>query len=105
MKILFDECVPWPIHKLLVGHECTTSQREGWGGIQNGELLARAEGKFDLFVTSDQNIEYQQNLAGRRIAILLLSTNKLRPIQKAAALLLSNVAAIQRAEFRRVEIA
>ncbi len=65
MKILLDECVPWPMHKLLVGHVCTTAQKQGWGGIKNGDPLNRAEGEFDLFVTSDQNIRYQQNLSGR----------------------------------------
>ena len=80
MKVLLDECVPWPMHKLLAGHDCTTAQKRGWGGIKNGDLLGRAEDEFDLFVTSDQNMRYQQNLAGRRIAILELSTNDLRRI-------------------------
>lgn len=70
MKILLDECVPWPMHKLLSDHSCSTVQDLGWGGIKNGELLQRAEGEFDLFITSDQNIRYQQNLIGRHIAIL-----------------------------------
>jgi len=65
-------------------HVCTTAQRRGWGGIKNGDLLRLAEGKFDLFITSDQNIRYQQNLAGRSIAILELSTNKIRRIEAAA---------------------
>jgi hypothetical protein len=59
MRILLDECVPWPIHKLLVGHECVTVPRRGWGGIKNGELLRLAEPEFDLFLTADQNIRYQ----------------------------------------------
>jgi hypothetical protein len=75
MNILLDECVPWPMHKLLTGHTCTTAQRRGWGGIKNGDLLRLAEGEFDLFITSDQGIRYQQNLSGRRIAIIELSTN------------------------------
>jgi hypothetical protein len=66
------------MHKLLTGHECSTAQQRGWGGMKNGDLLRLAEGQFDLFITSDQNIRYQQNLAGRRIPILELSTNKLR---------------------------
>lgn len=80
-----DECVPWPMHKLLTEHECTTAQKRDWGGIKNGDLLQRAESEFDLFITSDQNIRYQQNLAGRRIAIIELSTNDLRRITAAAA--------------------
>jgi hypothetical protein len=54
MSILLDECVPWPMHKLLSAHSCSTVQDEGWGGIKNGDLLQRAEGEFDLFITSDQ---------------------------------------------------
>ncbi len=84
MRILLDECVPWPMHRLLDGHECTTAQKRGWGGIKNGDLLRLAEGEFDLFITSDQNIRYQQNMAGRCIPILELSTNDLRRIQVAA---------------------
>lgn len=42
MKILLDECVPWPMHKLLSGHSCATVQSKGWGGIKNGDLLQRA---------------------------------------------------------------
>ena len=72
MKILLDECVPWPIHRLLVTHDCCTAQQRGWGGVKNGRLLEMAEGEFDLFITSDQNVRYQQNLSGRRIAILEL---------------------------------
>jgi len=52
MKILLDECVPWPMHRLLTGHTCTNVQAQGWSGITNGDLLQRAEGEFDLFITS-----------------------------------------------------
>ncbi len=104
MKILLDECVPWPMHKLLVGHDCTTSQKRGWGGVKNGDLLRLAEGEFDLFITSDQNIRYQQNIAGRRLPILELSTNDLRRIRAAAAEIFAAVANIQPGEFRRLEI-
>ncbi len=97
MKILLDECVPWPMHRLLVDHECRMAQQQGWGGIKNGRLLQLAEGEFDLFITSDQNVRYQQNLANRRIAILELSTNKLRRIETAAALIQTAITAINKA--------
>lgn len=48
MKVLLDECVPWPMNKLLGDHECTTAQKRGWGGVTNGELLKLAETEFDL---------------------------------------------------------
>ncbi len=104
MNILLDECVPWPLHKLLSDHDCTTAQKHGWGGLTNGDLITRAESEFDLFITSDQNIRYQQNLATRRIAILELSTNDLRRIQGATAALRSAVDTITVSEFRHLEI-
>jgi predicted nuclease of predicted toxin-antitoxin system len=104
MKILLDECVPWPTHKLLTGHACATVQDLGWGGIKNGDLLQRAEGEFDLFITSDQNIRYQQNLSGRRIAILELSTNDISRIQAASTLIKTAIDKIQPDEFRQLTI-
>ncbi len=104
MRILLDECVPWPMHRLLAGHDCTTAQRCGWGGIKNGDLLRLAEGQFELFITTDQNIRYQQNMAGRRISILELSTNDLRRILAAAARIANATAAIQPSEFRHLDI-
>lgn len=104
MKILLDECVPWPLHGLLSDHTCTSVQAQGWSGIKNGDLLQRAEAEFDLFITSDQNIRYQQNLAGRLIAILELSTNDLHRIQAASVLIEEVVEKIQRSEFRQLSI-
>ena len=92
------------MHKLLVGHDCTTAQKRGWGGIKNGELLQQAEVEFELFITSDQNMRYQQNLAGRQIAILELSTNDLRRILAAAALIQTAMAAIKPGDFHHLEI-
>jgi hypothetical protein len=92
------------MHRLLSGHACSTVQDLGWGGIKNGDLLQRAEGEFDLFVTSDQNIRYQQNLSGRRIAILELSTNDISRIQAASALIEAALEEIQLNEFRQLTI-
>ena len=104
MKILLDECVLWPLHKFLVGHECATAQQRGWGGIKNGDLIQLAEKEFELFITSDQNIRYQQNLAGRKISILELSTNDFRRIKAAAELIQITLAALAPCEFRSLEI-
>jgi hypothetical protein len=104
MNILLDECVPWPMHQFLTGHDCMTAQQRGWGGIKNGLLLQQAESEFDLFITSDQNLRYQQNLAGRAIPILELSTNDWRRIQAASELIRQAVATIQPREFRHLEI-
>jgi hypothetical protein len=77
---------------------------KGWGGIKNGELLQRAENEFDLFITSDQNIRYQQNLSGRRIAILELSTNDIGRIQSARVLIEETIATIGSDEFRQLTL-
>lgn len=70
MRILLDECVPVQVRNALVGHEVTTAQKLGWGGISNSELLQRAEQNgFDLFIVADKNPRYQQNLTGRKLAI------------------------------------
>jgi len=90
--------------RLLTNHSCTTVPAKGWSGIKNGDLLQRAETEFDLFITSDQNIRYQQNLAGRRIAILELSTNDIGRIQAAASLIQTVVENIQLGEFKQLDI-
>jgi predicted nuclease of predicted toxin-antitoxin system len=76
MKVLIDECAPRALKKHLInhGHECRTVQEAGWSGKQNGELLGLAEPAFDVLVTVDTNLTYQQNLAGRKIAILILQS-------------------------------
>ena len=92
------------MHRLLIGHECRTAQQQGWGGIKNGRLLQLSEGEFDLFITSDQNLRYQQNLAGYHIAILELSTNKLRRIEAAAFFIQTAISATKPGELHRLEI-
>ena len=75
MKVLLDGCVPRPLRLYLVGHIISTAQEMGWGELKNGNLLRVAEEKFELFITSDKNLKYQQKVAGRKIAILSLPTN------------------------------
>ncbi len=102
MRILLDECVPWPMHRLLTNHSCTNVQTQGWGGIKNGERLAETD--FELFITSDQNIRYQQNLAGRKIAVLELSTSDIERIEAAASLIQDAVDQIEPEQFQQLEI-
>jgi len=89
---------------LLSGHECTNVQKQGWKGTKNGALLALAANEFDLFITSDQNIRYQQNLLGSTIAVLELSTNDLRRIRAAAPKIQSEVSATRPGAYRRITI-
>ena len=104
MRILIDECVPRPILKFLAGHSAVSVQEMDWGAYENGELLRLAENAFDLFITADQNIRYQQNLAGRQIAIIELSTNHWGIIQANIALVLKAVQTIQPAEYLELNL-
>lgn len=76
MKILLDECTPNVIKKRLAHRKIQTVQEMGWGGVKNGELLKVAEGEFDVFITTDKNLRYQQNLTTLELAVLLLPTNQ-----------------------------
>jgi predicted nuclease of predicted toxin-antitoxin system len=74
MKILIDECLPAALKGTLtaMGHECETVRRAGYGSKKNGELLSIAEGRWDVLLTSDRNIKYQQSMTGRKVSILIL---------------------------------
>jgi predicted nuclease of predicted toxin-antitoxin system len=76
MRVLVDECLPRFLRRVLPGHSVQTAQDCGWAGIKNGELLILAEEQFDVFLTSDKNLRYQQNLAERKIAIIELPANR-----------------------------
>jgi predicted nuclease of predicted toxin-antitoxin system len=72
MKVLLDECVPRKLRRELAEHEVLTVTEQGWPGIKNGKLLALAEAEFEIFLTVDQNLKYQQNLKDFHIGIILL---------------------------------
>ena len=77
MKVLFDQGVPVPLRQELPELEITTAYRQGWGNLANGELLAVAEqAGMVVFLTTDKNLRYQQNLKDRRIAIVVLPTTR-----------------------------
>jgi hypothetical protein len=79
MRILIDECEDERFRNYLPGHNCQTARNAGLAGLENGELLRAAEAaKFDVFLAVDQGIEYQQNLTGRTIAIVIFRTKSNR---------------------------
>ena len=82
MRILFDQGTPAPLRDHLPGHSVETAYEKGWSALRNGELLAKAEAEFDVLVTTDRNLRHQQNLAGQRIAILVLPTTSWPRLQK-----------------------
>jgi len=73
MRVLFDQATPVPIRTHLVGHDVRTAAQQGWDTLKNGDLLAAAEADgFEVLLTTDKNMRYQQNLAGRKIAVVVL---------------------------------
>jgi hypothetical protein len=83
MRILFDQATPVPLRAYLDRHEVRTASQQGWDTLKNGELLTAAEAAgFDVLLTTDKNLRYQQNLAGRKIAVVILGRQQwpqLRP--------------------------
>lgn len=77
MRVLFDQGVPAPLRSAFVGIATVdTAFERGWSRLRNGELIAEAEKSFDVFVTTDKNLRYQQNLVSRKIAIVVLPTTQ-----------------------------
>ena len=86
MRVLFDQGTPAPLRQLLLGHEVETAYERGWSSLQNGQLIAAAEAAgFAVFVTTDRNLKYQQNLAGRSLTIVVLLTTSWPRIKAASA--------------------
>jgi len=87
MRILFDHNVPVPLRHWLIGHQVKTAYERDWAILANGTLLQVAEDAgFDLIITTDKGIRYQQNLAGRKLAIVILETNDWTRIRRSQIL-------------------
>lgn len=82
MKILIDESLPRYLKRILTEHDARTLQEMSWAGVKNGELLGLAELDFEVFLTADKNIRYQQNLQGRKLAIIEFPSNKLSVVKR-----------------------
>ena len=98
MKVLLDECVPRKLRRELPEQEVFTVTERGWSGIKNGNLLALAEAEFEVFLTVDQNLKYQQNLKAFNIGVILLvaRNNRLKtllPLMPEAREALENIKA------------
>ena len=72
MRILLDECLPKRLKRDLVGHDARTVPEMGWASKKNGELLALAEAAFDVFLTVDRNLSFQQDIARFKVAVVVL---------------------------------
>lgn len=104
MRILLDEDLPRRLAELLVGHEVSTVQRSGWTGVKNGKLLALAAPEFDVLVTMDQNLEFQQNIAALPIAVLVVeaASNRLEHLVPLVPAILKELNHIPPKALRRV---
>jgi hypothetical protein len=73
VRVLIDECLNWRLSRALPGHFCKSVQRMGWSGIENGELLEKMrQERFDVFITGDRNLQFQQPLPAAGVAVVLL---------------------------------
>lgn len=105
MKILFDQGTPVPLRRYLPGHTIETAYERGWSQLSNGDLLAQAEqDNYDLLITTDQNLRYQQNFAGRQIAIVVLLSTSWPRIQQQTEQIQRIVDEIQPGEYQEILI-
>jgi hypothetical protein len=104
VRVLLDESVPRPLAQLLVSHEVRTVTQLRWTGIKNGELLSRAAESFDVVLTADQNIEFQQNLSKLPIAVVVLiaKTNRIESLEPLVPEVLAVLEVLQPKTLHRV---
>jgi hypothetical protein len=105
MRVLIDECIPRKFKANLTPHDCQTVPEAGFAGKKNGELLGLAEGNYDVFVTLDKGLEFQQNLAERKIAIVVIRSrsNRLVDIKQHTAACMEAIQTIKPGQLLRVE--
>ena len=103
MRILLHESLPRRLRRVFAGHEVVTVAEAGWSGLENGDLLRLAATRFDVFVTADQNLQFQQNLSVLPIsvAVLVARNNKLESLRVPAAELLVRLDSISPRSFVR----
>ena len=106
MRIILDESVPQKLRLLIGGgHTVITTWFQGWSGLKNGALLTAAEeAGFDLFITADQELTYQQNLTGRKMAVLVLSTNNWDFVKAGIAEIMAAISGVTPGSYTEVEI-
>ena len=80
MRVLIDECLDWRLCRALQEHQCAPIHQMGWGGLRNGLLLEKAQDQFDVFLTGDRNLRFQQNVTRFRIAVIVLEARSTRLI-------------------------
>jgi hypothetical protein len=105
MRVLFDHGTPAPLRSFLQGHTVNKTQELGWDTLNNGELLKAAEdAAFEVFLTTDKNIRYQQNLSGRVIAIVVLGNSRWPLVQRHVDRVVAAIDAAKPGTYTEVEI-
>jgi predicted nuclease of predicted toxin-antitoxin system len=105
MKVLFDQGTPAPLRKALGTHWVETANERGWSELQNGDLIAVAETNgFEVFVTTDRNLKYQQNFTGRQSAIVVLLTTTWPRRRQALPAVVEAVEAATPGSYREVKV-
>src|ERR1700733_11341397 len=105
MLVLFDHGTPKGLGRLLLGHTVVTAQARGWDRLSNGELLVEAEKEgFEVLVTTDKNLRYQQNLSNRRIAIVVIGNSLWPVLRNHGNLILSAINAATPGTYVEIEI-
>ena len=106
MKILFDANTPAPLSRFLRGHQVVRADELGWQGLENGALLEAAEqAGFDVLLTCDQNVPYQQNFANRKLALVILSSNHWPTLRRTVAQIATAVDFVQTGQIVRIDVA
>ena len=95
MRVLLDECIDWRLGRELAAHEVKNARQMGWTTLKNGELLALASAQFDVFVTVDRNLSFQQDIVSFSIAVVVLQarSNRLADLRPLVPSLLSDIEA------------
>lgn len=105
MRVLFDQATPVPLRQFLEGHTVRTAAQQKWDRLRNGELLDAAEAAgFDVLVTTDKNMRYQQNLTGRKIAVVVLSKQQWPELEAHVQLVVAAVNAATSGAYTEVDI-
>ena len=104
MRVLFDQATPVPIRLYLKGHEVRTAAQQGWDRLKNGELLVAAETGGFVLLTTDKNMRYQQNLAGRKIAVVVLGLQQWPSLQPHVQLVVKAVNAAVPGSYTEIDL-
>jgi predicted nuclease of predicted toxin-antitoxin system len=104
MKVLLDECTPRVVKRRLAEHDISTVQEMGWAGVKNGELLTLAEAQFEVFITTDKNLRYQQNLSQRKLAFILMPSNQVPVVEAMIPALEAALTSIEPKDFVEIPL-